>query len=310
MQPLTTVCPICLEIPDLPVSINISEKKKCPFIQNNLICLRCITNMITHNPRKFIVCGVCNSDIIDVSNINCNICGSQWQNDFNINMKCLCNSHNIDVLNNSFRCYGDVYHYSEEFVEQELWNSLYYTNKKCNLCFKEFDNIKELYEHYKYYGNTCFPIQKNKNKYIILLSILILNLINQFIIYYYLNYCNINVEDFYLIEKRYCLDECKHSICNHLYKNNKQFAVIILTSYYLTVEMFLENVKNLCNDEKFVWKTIHQLCNVIVLIYFLTILYFNVNNLNDYILFYDLKQLIQLSFEMKICFKFYSHLCK
>lgn len=108
-----TNCPICFEIPDLPVSVNISAHKKCPFIQNNLVCLRCISSMIYHHKYEY-------------------------------KMKCLCNYHFIDISNFSYMCYGDIYHTSDEFVEKKLWNSLYYQNKKCNSCHRTFHNIETI----------------------------------------------------------------------------------------------------------------------------------------------------------------------
>ena len=203
---MESICPICLEIPDLPVSINITEKQKCPFVQKNLVCLRCISKMISHHK-------------------------------FGLNMKCICNSHYIDISNFWFRCYGDYEHTSDDFVEKELWQSLYYKNTKCNSCGRKFNNINQLYEHYKFYGDTCFPI--NKKKILLLFTIFISYILFSYIFYYYFNYCTIFYGDFL---NRYCLEECQDKVCNYLSKYYLRNNCIILSTYYLTINAFIENI--------------------------------------------------------------------
>lgn len=271
-------CPICFEIPDLPVSINISKDQKCPFIQKNLVCLRCISSMISHHTLKS-------------------------------KMKCLCNSHFIDISNSRYMCYGDVYHISDDFVEQKLWNSLYYRNKKCNSCHRTFRNIKQLYEHYKYYGNHCAPLPLNTNNIVFLVFIFLLNCFNQLIMRYYFNYCTIFTEEF---SKRYCLDDCTNMICNNLQENYKMYAIFFLASYYLTINIFIENVFNLFKKKhkSIILFSQSQMYDIMVLIYFIGIIYLEINKLNDFVLYVSTRFIIELSFQVKICFSSYHYLYK
>ena len=270
------LCPICYEIPDLPVSINISKTKKCPFINKNLVCLRCISKMISINSM------------------------------YSYKIKCLCNSHYIDVSNLHFRCYGDVYHTSDNFVESKLWNSLYNKNKKCNNCNKKFKNIKELYKHYQYYGDYCFPI--NKKKIILLIFIFIVHFLNQFLIYYYFNYCTIFIFD---TNKRYCFENlCNNFICENLIKNYIPFNINILVIYYSTISIFIENIINFNKNYKIIWKNEYQLYNIFILIYLLIVLYLEIDNINDLQLFSLTKSIIELSIQIKILCKFSHHIYK
>lgn len=276
-----TNCPICFEIPDLPVSVNISAHEKCPFIQKNLVCLRCISSMIYHHK-------------------------------FQHKMKCVCNSHNIDISNFWYMCYGDIYHTSDEFVEKKLWNSLYYQNKKCNSCHKTFNNIEQLYEHYKYYGNTCKPLLFNQKQIVLLVSIFLLNSFNQFIMFYYSNFCTIFIDDISMdnISKRYCIDDCADRVCNNLQKNYILYAIFFLCSYYLTINIFFENVDNFFQNKNIVWLTTSQMYDFMVLIYFIILLYFERNKLNDLFLYFFIKCIIKYSFQIKFCNKFYHYLYK
>lgn len=250
-------CPICFEVPDLPVSINVSKTEKCPFIQQNLVCLRCITHMIQFNYNKY-----------------------------SIQMKCLCNSHSIDIHNTYYMCYGDLYHFSDDFVEKQLWNSLYHKNKKCNSCCRKFNNIEQLYEHYKYYGNTCIPI--NKKKIMLLVVIFVLNLFGQLILYYYINFCTY-----------------ENMFCNYCQEYYKECSTFIIINYYLTINIFLENVFNLLIEEKIIWYDIYQIFNLFNIFYFTILIYTKTDTPNDFELFSMVKELIKNSFLFKICFKFY-----
>lgn len=247
-------CPICFEVPDLPVSINISRTEKCPFIEKNLVCLRCITQMIYFNKS--------------------------------IKMKCLCNSHSIDISNTFYMCYGDLYHFSDDFVEKKLWNSLYHKNKKCNSCYRKFNNIEQLYDHYKYYGNTCIPI--NKKKIMLLVLIFILNFLGQLILYYYLNFCT--YQNFF---------------CNYCQEYYKEYSTFIITNYYLTINIFLENVFSLLSEEKIIWYDIYQAFNFFNILFFTICIYTKTDTPNDFELFSMVKELIKDSFWIKIGFKIY-----
>lgn len=266
-----TLCPICFEIPDLPVSVNISHEKKCPFIQKNPVCLRCITQMISHHKYTF-------------------------------KMKCICNAHTIDTSNIFYMSYGDIDHFSDDFVEKKLWNTLYYKNKKCNSCGKKFKNIKQLYQHYKYFGNTCIPLNKNKIRLIIFISLL--NILNQLFLYYYLNNCTIYLDDIF---KRYCLDDCFDSICYNMYKHYKIIGIYFLVSYYLTINILIENLVNLFHETKIIFVNSKQMYNVMVLTYLLFIMILEIHNLNDLILFLVIKEIIEFSFRIKICLAFYQY---
>lgn len=267
---MESICPICLEIPDLPVSINITSKQKCPFINNNLVCLRCISKMISHHK-------------------------------FRLNMKCICNSHYINISNFWYMCYGDINHFSDEFVEKELWQSLYYKKTKCNSCGRNFKNIKELYEHYKFYGDTCFPI--NKKKIIFLIIISKIYLLYYYLFYYYFNYCTILIED---ILSKYCLDECEDNVCNFLSKYYLQNNCIILSTYYLTINIFIENIINFYKQENIIWKLKYQLYNIFLLSYLLTMIFLESKNLNDVILYIFIKNIIEISLNIKILYTIYT----
>lgn len=293
------ICPICLENAELPVTINFSKDKKCPFISKNLLCLRCVHRIISKKKYdKYINCERCLSTNLFTYHY-CNSCGLKLNKKKII--KCICNSHKIDISNIEYMCYGDYNHTSDDFVEKKLWNDLYFTNTKCNNCKRNFKNIKQLYEHYKYYGDYCFPL--NKYKIILICSILLLYLFIFIILNYYKNNCTIYIDNIY---QRYCIEDCQDKICNYLYQNYKQINVSFLVIYNLSINILIQNISNFFKEQKIIWKFKGQLYSIFVLCYFLTLLYIERKKLNDFLLYSLTQLIIEISLQIRILWLSYN----
>lgn len=293
------ICPICLENTELPVTINIYKDKKCPFILNNLLCLRCVHKMISKKKfDNYINCERCLSTNLFTYHY-CNSCGLKLNKKKYI--KCICNSHKIDISNIEYMCYGDYNHTSDDFVEQKLWNHLYFTNIKCNNCNKKFKNIKQLYEHYKYYGDYCFPL--NKYKIILIITILLLYLFIFIILNYYLNNCTIYIDNIF---QRYCIEDCQDKICNYLFKNYKQINILFLILYNLSINILVQNIINFSQEPKLIWKLKAHVYNIFILSYFLIIIYIQRNKLNDLLFYILTKNIIEISLQIRILWLSYN----